>query len=130
MHIAIPLPGRPLAAPLPVADPKPITRRTSRGRTARVGEVTDAEMGRAVKLGFLVGTPIVFCITAGIGLAAGTGFGVAALIGTWSGLMNGWYLAGIFFIPRRSDPWTTPGLAARTTTTAAHVATVVDHDRR
>ena len=85
-------------------------------------------MGRAVKLGFLVGTPIVFCITAGIGLAAGTGLGVAALIGTWSGLVNLWFLGGIFFIPRRADPWNTPGLATHITTAAAHVTEVVDHD--
>jgi hypothetical protein len=104
--------------------------RPARRRTARVGDVTDAEMGRAVKLGFLVGTPIVFCITVGIGLDAATGFGVAALIGTWSGLMNGWYLGGFFLILCRANPWNTPNIGIHKTTAIAHVTTAVDHDLR
>ena len=70
----------------------------------------DVQMMRTVKRGFLIGTPIVFAITAGMALRAGTTVGIAALVGAWSGLFGGWYFGGMFFInskprgPRSPDP--------------------------
>lgn len=58
----------------------------------------DAQMARAVKMGALVGIPSVFLIAAGMALLAGTGLGVAALIGAWSGVFGGTYMGGIFFL--------------------------------
>ena len=58
----------------------------------------DAQMARAVKMGALVGIPGVFLIAAGMALLAGTGLGIAALIGTWSGVFGGMYMGGIFFL--------------------------------
>ncbi|MGZ4673832.1 MAG: hypothetical protein ACXWBO_14720 [Ilumatobacteraceae bacterium] len=55
-------------------------------------------MAHAVKMGVLVGIPSVFVIAAGIGVLAGTGLGVAAMIGAWSGLFGGTYMGGLFFI--------------------------------
>lgn len=58
----------------------------------------DAQLVHAVKMGVLVGIPSVFVIAAGIGVLAGTGLGVAAMIGAWSGLFGGTYMGGLFFI--------------------------------
>ncbi len=54
-------------------------------------------MLHAVKMGVLVGIPSVFVIAAGIGVLAGTGLGIAAMIGAWSGLFGGTYMGGLFF---------------------------------
>ncbi|HEX2783694.1 MAG TPA: hypothetical protein VHN36_08915 [Ilumatobacteraceae bacterium] len=58
----------------------------------------DAQLVHAVKMGVLVGIPSVFVIAAAIGALAGTGLGVAAMIGAWSGLFGGTYMGGLFFI--------------------------------
>jgi hypothetical protein len=58
----------------------------------------DAQLAHAVKMGVLVGIPSVFVIAAGIGVLAGTGLGVAAMIGAWSGLFGGTYMGGLFFL--------------------------------
>lgn len=70
------------------------------GPRVEIGVVIDddAQMMNAVKKGFLIGTPIVFAITAGMALIAGTTIGIAAAIGGWSGLCGGWYFGGMFFI--------------------------------
>lgn len=65
----------------------------------------DAQMLRAFTKGFKVGTPITFLICAGIGLAAGTGIGIAAVIGTWTALIGGWFFGGIFYINRTDNEW-------------------------
>jgi hypothetical protein len=58
----------------------------------------DAQMMRSVKRGILFGTPMVFAITAGMALIAGTTVGIAAAIGGWSCLFGGWYFGGLLFI--------------------------------
>ncbi len=45
-----------------------------------------------------MGIPSVFVLATGIGVLAGTGLGVAAMIGGWSGLFGGTYMGGLFFI--------------------------------
>lgn len=65
-------------------------------------------MVRAFTMGFLYGTPIMFLITAGMALVAGTTVGIAAMIGGWSGVFSGWYFGGIFFIHSEPKPQQTP----------------------
>ncbi|MGZ4766948.1 MAG: hypothetical protein ACXVH5_10945, partial [Ilumatobacteraceae bacterium] len=71
---------------------------TGRSESANSPVDDDAQLAHAVKMGVLVGIPSVFVIAAGIGVLAGTGLGVAAMIGAWSGLFGGTYMGGLFFI--------------------------------
>ena len=45
-----------------------------------------------------MGIPSVFVIASAIGVLAGTGLGIAAMIGAWSGLFGGTYMGGLFFL--------------------------------
>jgi len=61
-------------------------------------------MGRAVRLGALIGIPATFLVAFMIGILGGAGVGPSALIGLWvGGFGSGTYLGGIFFLPSGSD---------------------------
>ncbi len=64
----------------------------------------EAAMKRVLKLGAVIGIPLVFLVTAAIGYLGGAGLGPSALIGLWSGFWgNEIYLGGIFFLPRAGE---------------------------
>ncbi len=60
--------------------------------------MNEQDLLRAVKLGFAVGAPATFLVTAGIGLAAGATLGQSAVMGVFTGLSSGWYFGGIAFL--------------------------------
>ena len=66
----------------------------------RASTTIEQSMGRAVKLGLLIGIPATFLI----GIIGGAGVGASAAIGLWvGGFGSGTYLGGIFFLPSGSD---------------------------
>lgn len=84
------------SAPVPVSSPIEIPS-------------DEAVMRRALKLGAIIGIPLVFLVTGAIGYLGGAGLGPAALIGLYCGFWgNGIYLGGIFFLPRGQESSPTP----------------------
>jgi hypothetical protein len=71
---------------------------------ARASRTNEQSMGRAVKLGILIGLPATFLATFLIGFLGGAGVGASAAIGLWVGVFgSGTYLGGIFFLPSGPD---------------------------
>jgi hypothetical protein len=71
---------------------------------ARTRRTNEQSMGRAVKLGMLIGIPATFLATFLIGFLGGAGLGASAAIGLWVGVFgSGTYLGGIFFLPSGPD---------------------------
>jgi len=76
----------------------------------------DQQMTRAVKVGTMLGVPLVFALTAAVGLLGGAGLIASIAIGAWCGLFGGgMYLGTVFLLPKGGDhferpaEWETPG---------------------
>jgi len=69
-----------------------------------VGRTNEQSMGRAVRLGALIGIPATFLVTFLIGILGGAGLVASVAIGLWVGAFgSGTYLGAIFFLPSGSD---------------------------
>lgn len=98
----------------PTSDPEldgestdiPVTAspRSTAHTPAQVGRTNEQSMGRAVRLGALIGIPATFFVAFMIGILGGAGVAASAAIGFWvGGFGSGTYLGGIFFLPSGPD---------------------------
>ena len=69
---------------------------------APAGEVTDADMARSIRLGALVGVPVVYLLSGIIALLAGVPLREASQIGLIPAAFGGWFVAGFVFLNARS----------------------------
>lgn len=87
------------SADVPVA----VTSTSTAHTPDKVGRTNEQSMGRAVRLGALIGIPATFLVAFMIGILGGAGAGPSVLIGLWTGGFGGTYLGGIFLLPSGSD---------------------------